>query len=301
VQAIVDAIQNVKADVLLPIDVPMIRLVSSHRDTFAPLISLPPLAPPETIDIAGDKGKLAKLMQANDIPHPATVYCNEVDVEERNFSHLEYPVLLKPTTGAGGEGIVLCKDFSELSQKLKNISNPESYIVQSFVNGYDLDCSVLCENGEILAYTIQKGILPPAQPFAPSTGIEFLYNEKLYAAVQQLMRALNWSGPAHVDTRYDPEKDEVKIIEINPRFWESIIGSAVAGVNFAYLASLTAAKRALPQVDYQFKRYMRYRMWFKLLKQGLFDRSVSVPSFFDSTITRYIIRDPMPELYRKFF
>ncbi|HBI00309.1 MAG TPA: hypothetical protein DDY18_01650 [Flavobacterium sp.] len=300
VKAILNAIQIVKADVLLPIDVPMIRLVSSHQDTFASLISLPPLSPPETIDLAGDKGQLAKLMQAHDIPHPATVFCNEVAAEERNFSHLEYPVLLKPTIGAGGEGIILCKDFSELSQNLKAVSKPETYIVQSFVNGYDLDCSVLCENGEILAYTIQKGIIPPAQPFAPSSGIEFLYNEKLYTAVQQLMRALNWSGPAHIDTRYNPEKDVVKIIEINPRFWESIIGSAIAGVNIPYLASLAAMKRTLPQADYKFKQYMRFKMWFKLLKQGLFDKSVSVPSLFESTITRYIIQDPLPELYRKF-
>jgi hypothetical protein len=42
------------------------------------------------------------------------------------------------------------------------------FVYQAFVAGTDLDCSCLCDEGRIVAYTIQRGLAGRAGSFGPA-------------------------------------------------------------------------------------------------------------------------------------
>jgi len=89
--------------------------------------------------------------------------------------------------------------------------------------------------------------------YRAAVGIEFVYDERVVQVVERLMRLLNWSGVAHIDLRFDQDEDEIKVIEINGRYWGSLLGSLNAGINFPALAVQCCNGVAIEKKTYSFK------------------------------------------------
>ncbi len=297
-EIICNAIKKTNADVVLPVDVPVTRLIASYKDLLEPLAALPPIASPEQIDIAGDKGLLAGFLLQNNIPTPDSVVYRNNEKVNWDILKLAFPVLAKPRVARGGEGIKIFNRLSELKDYFNSECHPENYVIQTCIDGYDIGCSVLCKNGEILAYTMEKRILPPDVPFAPRTGIDFFYDDQVYKIVQRLMQALNWSGVANIDLRYDEADGLPKVLEINTRYWGNLIGSLISGVNFPYLSCLCGLRFDLPVSNYQLKRYVSIKAKIGLLKKRYMEKSKSIDPWLGETGIKYVLKDPFPEIYK---
>ena len=111
---------------------------------------------------------------------------------------------------------------------------------------------------------------------------------------------MKWSGVVHFDLRYDEQDNTAKIVEINPRYWTSLLGSLIAGVNFPYLACLAALKADIPKTRYQFKRYVSSKASIRIMTQN-FLRGRRTDFGFDSTKFKFIVKDPFPEMSEAFF
>jgi hypothetical protein len=48
----------------------------------------------------------------------------------------------------------------------------DEFIIQEYTEGEDMDCSVFCREGKILAYAIQKGIYVNTESYLSHTAIE---------------------------------------------------------------------------------------------------------------------------------
>jgi D-aspartate ligase len=169
------------------------------------------------------------------------------------------------------------------------------YVVQPLIDGYDIDCSVLCENGRIVAYTIQRGIVSAKVRFRAAVGIEFLYDDRVLHVVEKMMTLLNWSGVAHVDLRYDAGADEIKVIEINARYWGSLLGSLNAGINFPILAVKTAQGESIEKQKFVCSQYFMGKAPLKQLTRGLFGPEKNKVRLRDTSLY-YTLKDPMPVL-----
>lgn len=201
-------------------------------------------------------------------------------------------MIIKPSLGGNGRGIhVFMENSSSDIEQVKSIVKDEPYIAQNLVDGYDIDCSVLCRAGEICQFTIQKVVEHDKNnQFKPSPLIQFVHNQDLFAEVTKLMSALKWDGVAHIDLRFCYQSRRYYVIEINPRFWGSIMGSFAAGVNFA-TACLpdNKAEAMLPfrEIQYRSGNNLRHGL------RGLLD-----PEY--ASGLRHFLADPLPELARKF-
>jgi len=286
VDAIVDVARRVGAGVALPILEPAIAFCEEYRDQLSNRLAVPRLPSPILVAEAGDKRRLACLMQRVGIPHPFTV---DADVDDT--SRLPFPLLLKPTSSSGGHGIEWIRSEGELGAALNQLSSRRAgYILQEFVPGRDVGCSVLCRDGEILAHTVQRSERPNVQSFTPSSSLDFIDHPVACDIASRLVAALGWSGVANIDMRED-DAGNVYVLEVNPRYWSTVLGSLYAGVNFPYLQCLAAIGRPFDTPRPVPARFHCAHITGRKSSTGLSARVGSV--------WRYTVVDPMPEISRQ--
>ncbi|WP_299554939.1 ATP-grasp domain-containing protein [Seonamhaeicola sp.] len=289
-----EELKKFEIDVIMPIDEYGILTLIKNKSILlqnSKLVLLPEL---NTFNTANNKGLLSKHLQSFQIPAPKTILYNTTD--DLSTLPLEFPVLMKPFEGGGGgKGIILLKDSLSVKNFFSSNKVEFPFLIQSYIQGYDIDCSVLCKNGKILAFTIQKGILQGDSEFEPNIGLEFLHEKELYIVVKKLVKSLNWSGIAHIDMRYDVNDKTFKVIEINPRFWETTEASEIAGVNFPYLYCLERLDIAFGKPEYRNIKFMDLRgigKTFRNNKLFLF----KIKFLLRNTPIKYYLKDPLPFL-----
>lgn len=297
--AIYTALATTKADVILPVDVKSIRLVSSNLNEIKKITAVPAMAPIASIDVADDKWLTYKWMIENNIASPSTLLFDNTEEFKEQIKKFAFPVLLKPRSGSGGEGIEKFEKIASMLDYCKKNEKQNDVIIQTFINGFDIDCSVMSKCGEILAYTIQQRFVYIQKPVAGELGVDFIFNQQTLDIVKEFIRKLNWSGIAHIDLRFDEKDNLVKIIEINPRYWASVSYSLFAGINFPYIACLQALKYKTADLQFSQKRIVQLRSALKIIVQRLFNSKRDDLHFDHIFLNQISFRDPLPYLVSK--
>ncbi len=279
--------------ILFPLQEKGTLFVYKHKEKLDQLKIFTSLPIIDSFYIASDKLLFAKFSKQNNLPHPYTI---PVDKNIAN-SNISFPVLIKPTQGSNGQGIMFFNTKMNLLEFIasEGIIN-KRYIAQQYIKGFDIDCSVLCKDGKILAYTIQQGITKKSE-FMPSSTIKFLFDQETLKVVSELMHKLNWNGVAHIDLRYDEENGEIKVIEINPRFWASLLGSLSVGVNFPQLLYLSIVNVPFTEPKYKFNCYVDSLSFLKCSFKKIKERNNIEGKV--KTSLFYIIIDPLPFVFSK--
>jgi hypothetical protein len=291
---ILAAASRARADICLAIDEEAIRKFADDWKPVAEVLPVAPIPPLRSFDITADKGAFAGFLADSGLPHPPTLSCDSEDALAQAIEELPHPFLLKPRRGGNGAGIVRCQTQDDLRAHARR--HPEifgRYLIQSEFQGSDIDCSVICDRGHVLAHTIQRPLVS-SHSFKPSGAIEFVHDDAVLDVVRRLMASLEWTGVAHVDLRRN-DAGEVTIVEVNPRFWGSLIGSFHAGVNFPVLSVLAGLSRSLPATLFQSCRYIAggaaLRAWMDAIS------GVShMPFGLAQTAWMQILHDPAPHL-----
>ncbi|TPV34055.1 ATP-grasp domain-containing protein [Paucihalobacter ruber] len=284
-------------DIIMPIDVFAIRCLLKNRTYIKDPDKLGLLPPLKSFDKADHKGELSKLLLDIDLPAPETLLFDKNEICEQTPS-FGFPVIMKLFEGhiGGGSGIQVFNNSESLNLFFKNNTVVGPYLIQKYIKGYDIDCSVLCKDGDILAFTIQKGTMKGVSDFVPQVGVEFLFEKDVYEVVKKLMKSLNWSGVAHVDMRFDITDKKFKVIEINPRFWGSIDASLIAGVDFTYFYCIASKGIVFEIPKYNHVKYLNLLGLKRTIKQNkwfLFN----LKFLLNNTPLKFFIKDPKPFFY----
>ncbi|MDX2457717.1 MAG: ATP-grasp domain-containing protein [Gammaproteobacteria bacterium] len=296
---ILRAIRERGIDILLPVHELGLKFVVKHKTRLESLVRIPPIADADSFALVSDKGRLAHFLEAHNLASPCTLrYIPPHDVPD--LTALQFPALIKPAEGANGRGIKRFETASSLLEYFEAEAVDEDYIIQNYIDGYDIDCSVLCSDGEILAYTIQKGLAVGCGDYQAPTEIEFLHDQAVYDLVSRMLRKLSWSGVAHIDLRYDAVSGKINIIEINPRYWGSLPGSLIAGVNFPHLACLATQNISFLAPDYHHVKYAAAKAALRLIRDKIF-KGVKTDIRIGDTDLPNVLKDPLPEIVRLFF
>ncbi|MCK5707929.1 MAG: ATP-grasp domain-containing protein [Candidatus Aureabacteria bacterium] len=290
--------KKTKADILLPVKFSMTRYLSHHFQKLSKQITITPITNINTFNIVNNKWLLAEFLKRHGFPHPDTIlYCSEENYEN-SIQNLSFPVLVKPIFGDSGKGIYLFDDRSKLLSFLEaNIDQSQQIIIQNCIRGIDIGCSVLCSDGKILAYTIQKGMASTGIKFSSLSEIDLIKKENVFKIIEKLMSILKWNGIAHIDMLYDEKENSAKIIEINPRYWASLMGSFSAGVNFPYLSCLAGLGFSFPKPDYYLDHFIvSGKATIKHAIKYYFKKS-KIDFSWKKTSLKYGMADPLAELF----
>lgn len=224
-------VRRVKAKVILPVTESGVLFCIRHRDALERITAVPSLPTEEMFTTAIDKGRLAAFMAEHGVPHPKTLPGSAASFEE-----LQCPLLVKPHRERNGWGIVRVESLAELHAELDRRKSANDFCVQEVVEGSDWGCSALAKDGEILAWTTQRGLRRKGR-FSTFDELQIEVSEPVREVVARLIRALKWSGVANLDLRISARTGEALVLEVNGRFWASLAASMLAGTNFADLAA----------------------------------------------------------------
>lgn len=131
----------------------------------------------------------------------------------------------------------LVRDLQELHEKVNSIiAENVPVIIQEVIPGPDTNhykyCSYTSSSGEILAeFTLRKIRQNPIH-FGIGAVVESLYNEELINEGRKLFKGLSFRGVGSAEFKRDENDGKLKLIELNPRYWQQNYLSTICGINF---------------------------------------------------------------------
>jgi predicted ATP-grasp superfamily ATP-dependent carboligase len=200
------------------------------------------LAAPDcsSIEKVTPKHHFAVLIWDNDINAPKTQIF-ETETEAQEGPETPFPILMKPSRGAGGRGISKIASQDEYEAYLKAHENDYPLLAQSLADGDDYCVSALVHEGDVLVMSAYTNL--ENQPREAGAGVvrETVSTAPFEADVRKIAKATNWTGVFEADFMWTGEEgDAPSAIEVNARFWAGLRHSTLSGVDYArLLAELT--------------------------------------------------------------
>jgi len=302
IEAIEAIARQWEIDVVLPVTLRGVQLISQRREAISKVSAIPPIPEYELIELVQNKWSLYQFATQNGLPAVPSVFIGKAGKPisvSPDIDSIEYPALLKPTSESGGFGIVRVDSPSDLENAWKDerIIKGSEYILQNYIPGFDVSFSVFCQSGEVIAYTLWKELLPSKEPFHVPRLVEYTEDEHAVDLGRRLVSAIGWDGVADIDLIFDKRDQTVKILEINPRFWQSLLGSLTAGVNFPLMACLTAVGAECPEMKQTRPiKYARPSASVQMLLSRLVGRKLAEGYRLRDSAIRFTLIDPLPEL-----
>jgi len=301
--AVLEAIDRFSIDVVLPVTYAGTEFVAANRDILSGVVHPAPVVPLDALKATNNKWLFCRMADDLSLPVPRTALL----VREREprpdgvaLAGVAFPALVKPTVGGGGGGIVRVDNSDALDVLLRQRwgkSPPtQDYMIQEFLGGVDLCLGAFCLDGDIIAYTLQRSLLSSSRPFGPQRAMDFIDDASILETGATLLKALNWRGVAYVDFRVDQRDGRAKLLEMNPRFGQAVLGSLAAGVNFPLLACRSALGLSLPPQIYRPIRFIHPMAHLKLLARALTWRGDGTRFSWRESGLRFTARDPLPEI-----
>lgn len=212
-----------------------IDLIARNRKRFEPTIRLaaPSLA---SIELVTPKDRLAALAQEHGLDVPQTWIAPSPEAVAALAPRLAYPLIVKPSDGAGGRGVVRATTPGEAEAAATSLGFDPPPLIQQSVEGDDYCVAVLARNGELKAIMAYQNIKTFPREAGAGAVRETVDAEPFRAASEKLVEVTHWDGVAQLDFRWSGKPRETpKLIEVNARFWAGIFHSVETGVDFPWL------------------------------------------------------------------
>ena len=183
------------------------------------------------LEMVSDKIKFREFCLKNSINSPKVYRCIDSIVNDSSDSSF----IIKPKFGSGGRGIL----FFENLENLLDSYEKENFDFDNFtVEGYiDNGCKVfggffLVKDGKVVDYYSHERLLVYPAFGGPSIISQSSLDSNILDEGSKILNLLNWNGLAMIEFVKDPVDGKLKVIEINPRVWGSILLSIGSGKNF---------------------------------------------------------------------
>jgi predicted ATP-grasp superfamily ATP-dependent carboligase len=234
--------QLFKADLVFPTSEAAIMACSRHRSD----LSCEPLIPtPHEIETVFSKANTLKVAESVGIAAPRTVHITNECAQGLKTIALDFPVVLKSESSETlheGKAVTSAKTFyaftrGELEHESRaRLARGESLLVQEFIDGYGVGVSGVFSKGRPVALVAHRRIResnPTGGPSALAETIEL--DATLLEHTTALFRRIGFTGPAMAEYRIRRRDGKAYLMEINGRFWGSVLLASAAGLDLPYL------------------------------------------------------------------
>lgn len=212
-----------RVDAFLPALDEELALCARNRERFEALGTKVLVSDPASLEICTDKLKTYEFFRAFGIPSPHTLPAR--DYREGIFER--FPLVVKPRSGRGGQGVHVVRDAREASFFCGYV--PDA-VVQEYCPGQEWTLDVLASpRSEVL-------ILSPRKRLAVESGISSkgatCWCQELLEPVMRIVKALGLVGPVNLQGFAAEGGGTFRFTEINARLAGTAILTQAAGVPF---------------------------------------------------------------------
>jgi predicted ATP-grasp superfamily ATP-dependent carboligase len=258
---VAEHVQRHDIGVVMPAaDVPTSALIE-YEDLLPATVAL--LVPPrDALALAHDKIELVKLARRVEVPVPEGFEAGKDPLDDPRISSLGFPLVLKPRSSRyqrdgrwAAAGVKIVEDLEDMKSVLKTCPEfqAQQFLVQRKVPGEGRGVFLLAHDGELICVFAHRRIREKPPRGGVSTLCETATPEPVLVEFsRRLIAALQWTGVAMVEFKWNPETSEAWLIEINGRFWGSMQLAVASGIDFPWLfyrmAVLGESVEASPEV-----------------------------------------------------
>jgi predicted ATP-grasp superfamily ATP-dependent carboligase len=292
-----------------------LNFVAKFSDELKPyyLFNLPS---PELINQISDKYKQFLLASNTGISLPATYKISSASDLDKVLNELVFPVFIKALDvniwrkliGGTTKGFVV-NDPSELKEKITLLLNKGlEIILQEIIPGPDTQhfkyCTYIGVDGRILLeFTLRKIRQNPIR-FGVGAVVESIDYPELVNEGRKLVVNINYRGVGSAEFKLDSRDGKLKLIELNPRYWQQNSLATACGMNFPLMDYLeVTGQYPAPATDFKknikwVNRYMDFGSFIQYRKEGELTfrewrRSLSGKKVYPD----FTWNDPVPALY----
>ena len=223
IPAILEICKKENIKLLIPTRDGELLLFAKNKDKFEKRGTHVMISNSEAIEACNDKYRFYQFLTRNSIPTPKTYIPSQI-----KFSFIPYPLLVKPRYGSGSKTIFKVRNEKELKFFIDYISNP---VIQEFVNGKEYTIDLFSDfNGKVLTAVSRERI----ETFCGES-----YKGKTVKDIQIIEYAKNLAEKlgtvGHITIQCIKNDNEIRFIEVNPRFGGGAILGIKSGANIPLL------------------------------------------------------------------
>lgn len=244
-----DVLRKFNISVYLPMDDATMKLAVMHQKELLSQTAflLPPL---QSFALAMDKYKAVGFASSAGLDVPRTYMPDSLDRIESFAQDLPYPAVIKPRLSSGSRGIRIVHNPKEMVAQYRQIHAryPFPMVQEYILPGERIDvCLLFNAKGELKLHFVQREVRHFPVDIGPSTVQESVWMPELVERILQTMKHLPWSGVIEVELMRDGRDGKLKLMEMNPRFWNSLHLAIRSGVDFPWGYYLLAQDKEMEQ------------------------------------------------------
>ncbi len=204
---------------------------------------------PEQLDLLNDKTRVANLAQENCIPVPRNFSMPQGEFPDSRL----LPLVIKPQCGErlglpAAKRYVIARTPGEAHEAFLHFSElaGEPPVVQEYIPGSGLGCSVLASEGEIISYICHRRVREYPVSGGPSSCCDVIERPDLVKYARRLVGTVGLTGLAMLEFKEDAQ-GKPRLLEVNPRVWGTFPLTRAAKSPIPLLWCLLAWNQGNPQ------------------------------------------------------
>ena len=213
--------------------------------------------PPDSIDLAEDRGRAGALMGELDIPQPEHGIARTAEEARSVAARIDYPLLLRPSYVLGGRGMAIIYDEGQLESYLSEAmaaSEGGVLLLDRFLeDAFEIDVDAVCDGERVVIAGVMQHIEEAGVHSGDSACVLPPYKVSMYHLnilqeySRQLALALGVRGLMNV--QYAIKEEVVYVLEVNPRASRTVpFVSKATGVSLAQIAARVMAGESLDDI-----------------------------------------------------
>ncbi|MBS3734427.1 MAG: carbamoyl-phosphate synthase large subunit [Phycisphaerae bacterium] len=202
--------------------------------------------PPEVIDLAEDRDRFRRKMEALGIPMPEADMAQDVDEALRIAERIGYPLIVRPSYVLGGRAMEIVHDESELREylaKAVEVSPDRPILVDKFLeNAIEAEADAVADGTDAFVPAVMQHIelagvhSGDSACVIPPVSIPDKHLKTIHETTSRIARELGVVGLMNI--QYAICDDVVYVLEANPRASRTVpLVSKVCGVSMAWIAT----------------------------------------------------------------
>ena len=201
--------------------------------------------PADSIDAAEDRERFDELLQEHNIKRAEGFTVMTTDEALKVANKIHYPVLMRPSYVLGGQNMIIAFNDEDIKEYMEiilrqNLENP--VLIDKYLSGTEIEVDAICDGEDILIPGIMEHIERAGIHSGDSIAVYPAWNvsdklmERIVDCSKKLAISLKTMGLVNI--QYVVYKDELYVIEVNPRSSRTIpYISKVTGVPMVDIAT----------------------------------------------------------------